>query len=255
MNTPIAVVESRSRESRELAPAPREVTPMDLLRIAASTGASLEQLEKYMDLQQRWQKDQARAAYASAMVDAHRDPPQITKNKHVNRGNAGSYNHATHDEVTLKVGQWLAKYGFSHAWRREQRENLIHVTCVITHQQGHSESFTLYGPPDTTGSKSPLQAIASSTTFLERYTLLGGAGLSTSEQRAADDDATSGSPREPDPEGYADFQAAVEALADERRLEGLNELWGKASPAIRRHCTRYDGVWWTDERARAEGKA
>lgn len=242
---------SDRREGREVAALPaREVTPMDLLRIATSQGADLEKLEKLMELQQRWDKEQARKAYAQAMAEAHRDPPQIFKNKHVNRGNAGTYNHATHDEVTAKVGNWLARYGFSHAWHRRQEEGQIYVKCVVTHSAGHSEGFELHGLPDTTGSKSPLQAIASTTTFLERYTLLGGTGLSTEEHKAADDDAAGGSPREPEPEGYGQWKADMEAKGDEG-LEQLTAAWAKSKSHYRRYVVKFDESWWNDVKAEA----
>jgi hypothetical protein len=53
---------------------------------------------------------------------------------------------------------------------------------------GHSEETTLSAPSDTTGSKNPIQAIGSTITYLERYTLLALTGLATYDQ---DDDAQS----------------------------------------------------------------
>ena len=62
------------------------------------------------------------------------------------------------------------------------------VTCKITHVKGHSEETTLSAPSDTSGSKNAIQAIGSTITYLERYTLLALTGLATSEM---DDDGKS----------------------------------------------------------------
>jgi ERF superfamily len=51
------------------------------------------------------------------------------------------------------------------------------VTCILTHQMGHSEETTLAGAPDNSGSKNSIQAIGSTVTYLERYTLLAATGL------------------------------------------------------------------------------
>lgn len=249
----LRVDESRARGT---AVAPVSVTPMDLLRIATSQGADLARLEKLMDLQERWQRDEARRAYSAAMVEAHAHPPQIVKNKHVQfatkAGDKMDYRHATHDEVTLKVGAWLAAYGFSHAWRTEQKENLIHVTCTVTHALGHSEAFTLFGSPDTSGLKSALQAVASTTTFLQRYTLLGATGLSSAEMRDADDDAGNRPKPEPEPEGYATWIADMEAKADEG-LTPLTATWGASKPAFRRYVVKFNEDWWTELKEHARG--
>ena len=46
------------------------------------------------------------------------------------------------------------------------------MTCQITHELGHSESVEMTAPPDDSGGKNTIQSIASTKTYLERYTLL-----------------------------------------------------------------------------------
>lgn len=55
------------------------------------------------------------------------------------------------------------------------------MTCKITHIQGHSEETTLLAQPDASGSKNAIQAMGSTITYLERYTLLALTGLATHE--------------------------------------------------------------------------
>jgi hypothetical protein len=54
------------------------------------------------------------------------------------------------------------------------------VTCVLSHNLGHSEETTLSGPPDKTGNKNDIQAIGSTLTYLQRYSLMQALGLAAS---------------------------------------------------------------------------
>lgn len=169
-----------------------ENSPAGMMLKAMAQGASLEQVEKMMDLQERWERREAEKAFADAMSDFKKTPPVILKNKHVyyenNNGSVTEYDHATHDAVTLAIIGGLAKHGFSHKWQVVQRDSKVVVTCVITHKLGHSESTTLESAPDKSGGKNEIQAIVSAKTYLERHTLLAATGLSTSDMQRDDDD-------------------------------------------------------------------
>ena len=88
-----------------------------------------------------------------------------------------AYSYATLDQVCDQVTEALSKHGISHRWKIEQENGLIRVTCILTHYKGHSEETTLAGSADTTGSKNAIQAVGSTVSYLERYTLLAATGL------------------------------------------------------------------------------
>lgn len=163
-----------------------EIRPMEVLQLAIQQGADVDKLAKLLELQERWEAGQARKAFTAAMARFKANPPQISKNKHVKFG-ATTYNHATLDHVTEQVTKALSAVGVSHKWEVDQH-NGISVTCVLTHELGHSERTTLSAAPDTSGSKNAIQAIGSTVTYLERYTLLAATGLAASED---DDGRTS----------------------------------------------------------------
>jgi len=171
-------------------PAPEETTlalptptPMMLLQQAIVQGVSIEQLERLQLMCERWEANQARKAYYAAKNAFKLEAPTILKNKHVKiepkdtskRG--AEYDHATLDHVCDQVIPLLAKHHLSHDWKTEQKGEWIKVTCILTHAQGHSEERSLSGTPDNTGFKNPIQMIASTVTYLERYTLLMVCGL------------------------------------------------------------------------------
>lgn len=159
------------------------MNPERLLEMAVSKGVDTEQLTKLMDLRDRWEANEARKAYVTAMNAFKADPPTITKNKTVAFGQgdrATSYNHATLDHVCDAVTNALSKHGISHRWKIDQDGAGIKVSCILTHELGHSEETMLVGAPDTSGSKNSIQAIGSTVTYLQRYTLLAACGLAAS---------------------------------------------------------------------------
>lgn len=161
-------------------------SPAEMIRMAVSNGADLEKMEKLLSLQERWDANEARKAYHKAMSEFKENPPKINKDKTVKYKDV-KYNHASLANVVEKITKELSKHGLSASWRTQQNGS-ISVTCKITHAMGHSEETTLSAPADLTGSKNAIQAIGSTISYLERYSLLAVLGLATYEQ---DDDGVS----------------------------------------------------------------
>lgn len=149
-------------------------------RAAFAPEFDLDRVEKLLALKTKWDEAQALREYAQGMVNFKKDRPEIFKNKHVSYGQT-NYDHATHDEVTDKLSDALARYGFTHAWRMVQAENRITVICTLTHVSGHMGSAELTAVNDGSGGKNSIQAIASANSYLQRYTLLAVTGTSTKD--------------------------------------------------------------------------
>lgn len=206
------------------------VTPMAMISIAVEKGADVDQLTKLMELQERYEANEARKAFVKAMNDFKASPPEIFKNKPVSFGQT-SYSHATLDHVSKAITESLAEHGLSFRWDVEQSEGKVTVTCVLMHQMGHMEKVTLSGPTDSSGSKNGIQAIGSSITYLQRYTLLAATGLA-----AKDDD------------GRASGPASVELISD-AQYEALTEKLSKYSKAawLRDNICKANGVETLDD--------
>ena len=161
-------------------------TPADLMRLAVQSGATIDQLERLMLIQERWEANEARKAYTRAMTLFKATPPVINKTKTVEFSGT-SYKHATIGDVTTAVIAGLSRQGLSHRWGVEQPgDGRIVVLCVLTHELGHSESTRLEATADISGKKNPIQSVASAVSYLQRYTLLLATGLATHDQ--VDDD-------------------------------------------------------------------
>lgn len=173
-------------------------SPMAMIHLAVQRGASIEQMKQLMDLQERWDAQQARKAFTAAMAAFKANPPEIIKEKQVSFPTAKGkteYKHATLGNVCAAIIEGLAAHGISHRWKPEQNGTTIKITCILTHSQGHSEDASMESKVDDSGGKNAIQAIASAKTYLERYTLLAVTGLATKDQ--ADDDGKSAEDRPP----------------------------------------------------------
>jgi hypothetical protein len=165
-----------------------ELTPMGILQTAVMTGAPIEHLERLMDLQERFEARESKKSFDKALAAFKANPPSIDKDKAVGYGKT-SYTHASLPNVVNKVGSALSLHGLSASWRIAQSNNSITVTCVLSHEAGHSEICPITAGADNSGSKNGIQAIGSTITYLQRYTLLAITGLATGEM---DDDGKSG---------------------------------------------------------------
>ena len=156
----------------------------DLIRMGLSGGADLQELKDLLELKKEWETNEARKEYHKAMSGFKSEPIDIDKDKHVgyntSKGKVG-YSHASLANVVKKITAGLSKYGLSASWRTQQNGAII-VTCRITHEKGHHEETSLSANADDSGSKNSIQAIGSTITYLERYTILALTGLVTSGQ-------------------------------------------------------------------------
>ena len=175
----------------------QHTTPADIISQAISGGADLDKIEKLMLLQEKWEEKEAKKAYTEAMAAFKADPPRIEKTKQVGfeskkaGGSSTSYKHADLATASEKINKAMSVHGLSAAWIPSQANNLVKVTCTITHKLGHSESCTLEAAPDNTGNKNSIQMVGSTITYLERYTLLALTGLATHDM---DDDGKGAGP-------------------------------------------------------------
>lgn len=165
-------------------------SPAELIKIGLGLGANMAELKTSLEVQERWEANQARKAYHIAMAAFKANPPEIEKDKTVAYKEV-KYNHASLANVASKINEALSKHGLSASWITNQTDKSISVTCKITHAMGHSEETTLSAPADVTGSKNAIQAIGSTITYLQRYTVLSLTGLATSDM---DDDGRSAEP-------------------------------------------------------------
>jgi hypothetical protein len=166
----LAPLEGTVEESRAMT-AP---SPDNLLALALSRGADMEQLKQLMELKERHDANEARKAYVAALAAFKAEPIDLRKTKAVGyettAGDFVGYKHATLADVVDAVVPAMARHGLSHNWSVKQDQGIT-VTCTLTHALGHSESVSMTAAPDNSGKKNAIQQVASTVTYLQRYTL------------------------------------------------------------------------------------
>ena len=198
--------------AQALAPAPASNPYMAMVHAAMESGRGIEQLDRFLDLQLKWDAEQARRAWVAAMAAFKADPIVIEKRKLVEfttrDGDTTSYRHATLADVVDAVVAGMGRHGLSHRWDVKQEAGQVAVTCTVTHRDGHSESVTMQAAPDASGKKNSIQQVASAVTYLQRYTLMSATGVAAKDM---DDDGR-----------HADVEAE-EAVTDDQ-AKALSDL-------------------------------
>lgn len=156
---------------------------MQLAQMAMSQG-KIAEMREILALKREYEADEARKAFVAAMADFKAEAGNITiaKNKHVSfttQKGKTEYWHAELHDITRALVPIMAKHGLSHAWTFRQDKGIT-VGCIITHRNGHkSEPVEMTAQADDSGGKNTIQSIASTKTYLERYTLLAATGMAT----------------------------------------------------------------------------
>ena len=166
---------------------------MRLIEMAISNGGDITQIEKLMDLHERYEANIARKDFNLAMSVFQSELPSIGKSGVVDYTSAKgrtNYDYAKIEDIAKAIRPALKLAKLSYRFKQTQDQKGICVACVVTHANGHSETNHLTAPPDTSGGKDALKAIASTISYLKRYTLTGGLGIIVGGE---DDDDGAGS--------------------------------------------------------------
>jgi len=172
---------TKGKKAQKTISIPINQTPhMSLIEIAVKKNAPMDQLEKLMDLQERHEANLARKSFNAAMSIFQSLLPSIEKKGKVSYDSKSgyvSYDYAKLEDIAKAIKPALKESWLSYRFNQEQHENIIKVTCIVTHIDGHSESSSISANPDTSGNKDFLKAIGSTISYLKRYTLTGLLGV------------------------------------------------------------------------------
>lgn len=160
---------------------PVSQSPDNLLALAVEKGADIDRLTKLMDLKERYDASNARKSFYMAMSEFQSMVPTIKKTSHVKFGNT-NYMFAPLGSIAEQIRDAMKVCGFSYRFEQSHQDG-IEVVCIVTHKDGHSEKTPMKAAADSSGNKNSIQAIGSTVTYLQRYTLISALGLTT-----ADDD-------------------------------------------------------------------
>lgn len=239
MNDQVIDLEPTSKHGGALDAAPpsgalQVMSPPQLLALAVQQGADLDRLERLMGLQERWEANEAKKAYASAFAAFKAHAVQIIKTKKITDGPLKGKKHAELATICNVVTPHLSEHGLSVSWRpTKDASDWIEVTCTLKHEGGHSESVAFGGPPDTGPGRNAIQARISTVSYLERITMLALLGLAAKDQ---DDDGAGGD--------SAAINDRLRALVAEGRKTKTDkaalDFWNANRAELRKSQSAYD---------------
>lgn len=193
---------------------PAASQPTSLIEWAVRNNQPVEKIERLIAMRDSENAKIATAAFNAAIAAAKAEIPIVSKSA-VGHNNKRYADFAAYAKVVDPI---LGKHGLSYRFRTSQTDRIT-VTCILSHRDGYSEENSLAGPADTSGSKNAIQAIGSTLTYLQRYTLVQALGLAAGE----DDDGRAAGKQDAPLETITEDQARQLASAIEfkgRTIEG-----------------------------------
>ena len=172
--TPAEMMPASVQEPRELAAQP---TPMELLQVAIEKDIDTDKLEKLMELQERYEANQARKLFAEAMHACQEEMPMVIRDAE-NKKTGSKY--AKIENIQEAVRPIYSRYGFSLSYGEGETpvDGFKRTLCDVRHSAGHVEQYHLDLPIDGIGAKgnpignmNPVQGCISTTTYGQRRLL------------------------------------------------------------------------------------
>jgi len=229
-------------------------------RAARDSSVDIDKMERLLEMQERVNARNAKQAYDAALADMQPELPVISERGRIlNRNSEVQSTYAYWEDVNEHIRPILHRYGFALSFKTGRNGDMISVTGILSHKDGHREETTMDLPADNSGSKNAVQAVASSTSYGKRYTAFALLNITT---KGEDDDGRSATDRrsdgEPMPRAKLDgkytskskLQAALREfvfkLMQAESAEAVALLEAEYADAIKQ-CQRDLPVWWNGD--------
>lgn len=186
----ITVVDSKNAiKQQKNATKVGEINALYLIDRAIENNIDIEKFEKLISLAQMLEREKAKRDFYESLSNFQGECPTVMKKSEVNMGyGKPHYNYASLGDIITEIQKPLQRCGLSYHWRVNNDDSFIEVTCILAHKSGYELQTSISAAKDATPGKSNVQAIASTITYLKRYTLISLLGIGTADP---DDDAQS----------------------------------------------------------------
>jgi len=174
-------------------------SPANIMRIALTHGQDLDKVEKMLELQIRWEENEAKKAYFYAVAEFKKDPPILKRDK-FNKQFQSWY--VSLGNLLTTVAPPLGAVGLSVSFPTpEQTDKNMTASCKLSHRLGHSEEVSMSAPilagaigkVSGQSSRNAIQDIKTTFTYLRSATCEAVLGLSGTEASENDNDGNTSS--------------------------------------------------------------
>jgi hypothetical protein len=145
-------------------------------------------LRELLAVQREWEAGEARKLFNVALHELKSALPRSIVRRHVVHDRVGKemYRHTTLADIANAVGEPMQAHGFTFTWQPTSDGRTVSVRCQLRHVGGHCEETTMTAPADAGQNRNAVQAIGSTQTYLQRYTLCALLGLAAVDADDAD---------------------------------------------------------------------
>jgi hypothetical protein len=167
----------------QIAP-PDMTSPMGLMAYALQTGRT-EALRDLVDLKLKIDADEARKAFARALVAFQAEAPALKRVKDGLRTSAGQVvsRYSPLDKTYATLRPLLKKHGFALRVELEPiDEGHVRVTHILTHEMGHEARSAVIAQREGTTLANPSQRLGGGITIAKRVTLKAVLGIEEEDE-------------------------------------------------------------------------
>jgi hypothetical protein len=125
--------------------------------------------------------------FLRAFLAFQAEAPELPRTEKVGE-NGHSYSYTPLPLMRKLLQPLLTKHGFVYAWDFKDVNGKVECSCILTHIDGHSKRATITADKDNTADMNSVQAVGSTSTYLQRYSFKAVLGLTSADE---DDDGRS----------------------------------------------------------------
>lgn len=178
-------------------------------RAASDPSTDVNKLERLMDMYERLESRKAEQEFHAALARMQVELPEISERGEIKHNGKLISTYAKWEDVNRSIKPVLHRHGFALTFRVETAEKVT-VEGVLSHSAGHCERTSITLPADTSGSKNPVQAVASSVSYGKRY--VAGALLNLTSGEMDDDGMAAGGADRISDDQIANLEALIEEV-------------------------------------------
>lgn len=144
-----------------------DVVPMQLLASAIEHNVDPDRLGKLLELQERWERNQAEKAFSEAMHAAQQEIPAVVRDA---ENNHTRKRYALLETIQKQAKPVYEKHGFCLSFGESDCPLDKHkrTVCDVTHTAGHTRRYHIDLPVDSSGSMNAIQGCISTTSYAQR---------------------------------------------------------------------------------------
>ena len=140
------------------------------LKLANDPGVDCSKLQALLAANERRESASSRRAYVIALAAMAQELPVIAEAGQIIVADQVVSTYALWEDINEVLRPLLARNGFVLSFRTCQDGDVIVVTAVLDHRDGHQEPTSLRLPPDLGVGRNNVQAVGSSVSYGKRYT-------------------------------------------------------------------------------------